>query len=498
MGDEYGALVKNKTFSLVPRSPDANIVRAIWLFKHKTGPDGTIRRHKARVVANGKSQEAGLDYDETFSPVVKPVMIRTVLHLALHNDWEVHHLDVKNAFLHGKLEETVYMHQPPGMVDPTKPNHVCKLNKALYGLKQAPRAWNARFSQFVAKLGFTKSCSDTSLYVYDKGKDRAYILLYVDDILLTASSPRLRETIASKLKQEFEMSDNGKLTYFLGVKVDHKAGGMFLSQSSYAKEILLRANMQDCKPIATPVDLKSKLSATDGDKVDDPTLYRSIAGALQYLTLTRPDIQYAVHQLCLFMHDPRLSHFLAMKRVLQYLQGTLDHGLQLHKSSSMSLTAYTDADWAGCPDTRRSTSGYCIYLGDNLVSWSSKRQETASRSSSEAEYKGVANAVAETCWIRNLLLELKCPITSATLVYCDNVSAVYLSNNPVKHQRTKHVEIDIHFVREKVAMGQVRVLHVPSTSQYADIFTKGLPSSLFNEFKSSLSVQPPDDKTEGG
>lgn len=198
------------------------------------------------------------------------------------------------------------------------------------------------------------------------------------------------------------------------------------------------------------------------------------------------------------MHDPRLSHFLAMKRVLRYLQDKIDHGVQLHKSSSMSLTAYTGADWAGCPDTRRSTSGYCIYLGDNLVSWSSKRQETVSRSSSEAEYKGVANAVAETCWIRNLLLELKCPITSATLVYCDNVSVVYLSNNPVKHQRTKHVEINIHFVREKVAMGQVRVLHVPSTSQYADIFTKGLPSSLFNDFKSSLSVQPPDDKTEGG
>ena len=181
-----------------------------------------------------------------------------------------------------------------------------------------------------------------------------------------------------------------------------------------------------------------------------------------------------------------------MKRVLRYLQRTLSHGLKLHKTSSTSLTAYTDADWAGCPDTRRSTSGYCIYRGDNLVSWSSKRQDTVSRSSSEAEYKGVANAVAETCYIRNLLLELKVPITAATLVYCDNVSAVYLSNNPVKHQRTKPVEIDIHFVREKVAMGQVRVLHVPSSSQYDDIFTKGLPTSLFNEFKHSLSVRAPD------
>ncbi|XP_048627364.1 uncharacterized mitochondrial protein AtMg00810-like [Brassica napus] len=294
------------------------------------------------------------------------------------------------------------------------------------------------------------------------------------------------------------MSDDGKLKYFLGIKVDYNGDGMLLSQTAYAKDILIRASMQECNPVSTPVDLKSKLSQDSGDKVDDPTLYRSLAGALQYLTLTRPDIQYAVQQLCLFMHDPRASHLNALKRVLRYLKGTITDGLQLYKSSTTTLTAYTDADWAGCPDTRRSTSGYCIFLGSNLVSWSSKRQDTVSRSSAEAEYKGVANVVAETCWIRNLLLELKFPISTATLVYCDNISAVYLSTNPVKHQRTKHVEIDIHFVREKVAMGQVRVLHVPSSSQFADIFTKGLPTSLFNEFKTSLSVRRPNDKTEGG
>lgn len=498
MTDEYGALVKNKTFSLVTRPHNANIVRSMWLYKHKLGADGTVTRHKSRLVANGKSQEQGLDYDETFSPVVKPVTIRSVLHLALQRDWEVHHLDVKNAFLHGTLDETVYMHQPPGMADKSKPNHVWKLEKALYGLKQAPRAWNGRFSSYVEQLGFTKSSSDNSLFIYSKGKNIAYLLLYVDDILLTASSPALRQHITTLLNKEFEMSDDGKLKYFLGIKVDYNGDGMLLSQTAYAKDILIRASMQECNPVSTPVDLKSKLSQDSGDKVDDPTLYRSLAGALQYLTLTRPDIQYAVQQLCLFMHDPRASHLNALKRVLRYLKGTITDGLQLYKSSTTTLTAYTDADWAGCPDTRRSTSGYCVFLGSNLVSWSSKRQDTVSRSSAEAEYKGVANVVAETCWIRNLLLELKCPISTATLVYCDNISAVYLSTNPVKHQRTKHVEIDIHFVREKVAMGQVRVLHVPSSSQFADIFTKGLPTSLFNEFKTSLSVRRPNDKTEGG
>ncbi|GKB72794.1 retrovirus-related pol polyprotein from transposon TNT 1-94 [Tanacetum coccineum] len=218
----------------------------------------------------------------------------------------------------------------------------------------------------------------------------------------------------------------------------------------------------------------------------------SLAGALQYLTFTRPDISYAVQQVCLYMRDPRAPHFTALKRILRYVRGTLTFGLQIHASTTAQLTAYTDADWAGCPVTRRSTSGYCVFLGDNLLSWSAKRQVTLSRSSAEAEYRGVANVVAETAWIRNLLLELHAPLTTATLVYCDNVSAVYLTTNPVQHQRTKHIEIDIHFVRDYVASGQVRVLHIPSRFQYADIFTKGLPSALFCDFRSNpppLNIQ---------
>ena len=266
---------------------------------------------------------------------------------------------------------------------------------------------------------------------------------------------------------------------------------MFLSQHNYVADILHRAAMTNCNPCLTPVDTKAKLAPDDGKPIADPTLYRSLAGALQYLTFTRPDIAFAVQQVCLFMHDPREAHFLALKRILRYLKGTIKHGLQLNKSSITDLVAYSDADWAGCPSTRRSTSGYCVFLGDSLISWSSKRQDTVSRSSAEAEYRGVANAVAETTWLRNLFYELGIPLAKATIVYCDNVSAIYLSSNPVKHQRTKHVEIDIHFVRERVSLGHVRVLHVPTQQQYADIFTKGLPSPLFIEFRSSLSIREP-------
>jgi hypothetical protein len=286
------------------------------------------------------------------------------------------------------------------------------------------------------------------------------------------------------------MKDLGPLHHFLGISITRTTSTLHLSQRQYILDILSRAGMRDCHPVPTPIDTKSKLSASSGSPYPDPFHYRSLAGALQYITLTRPDISYAVQQICLHMHDPRDSHYQLIKRILRYLHGTLDLGLTLHSTSSHALTAYSDADWAGCPDTRRSTSGFCVYLGDNLVSWSSRRQPTVSRSSAEAEYRGVAAVVAETCWMRHLLQELQRPVHKATVVYCDNVSAVYLSANPVQHRRTKHIEIDIHFVREKVAIGAVRVLHVPSTSQYAYIFTKGLPTALFQEFQSSLHVSP--------
>nr|XP_051187754.1 uncharacterized mitochondrial protein AtMg00810-like [Lolium perenne]XP_051187755.1 uncharacterized mitochondrial protein AtMg00810-like [Lolium perenne] len=294
------------------------------------------------------------------------------------------------------------------------------------------------------------------------------------------------------------MTDLGELHHFLGINVHRNTAGLFLSQQQYTLEILDRAKMLHCNPIATPIDTRSKLSAHDGVPFHDPPLYRSLAGALQYLTLTRPDIAYTVQQICLFMHAPRTSHFQLIKRVLRYLRGTSHYGLQLFPSSSHDLTAYSDADWAGCPDTRKSTSGFCVFLGQNLVSWSSKRQPTVSRSSAKAEYRAVANCIAESCWLRQLLTELHHPPRRATIVFCDNVSAMYMSTNPVQHQRTKHVEIDLHFIRDRVALGEVKVLHVPTTSQFADVFTKGLPSVVFSEFRSSLNIVPTDVQTAGG
>ncbi|GJV25719.1 ribonuclease H-like domain-containing protein [Tanacetum coccineum] len=470
MQDEYNALINNKTWTLVPRPPDINIVCCMWLFRLKYLADGTPSRYKARLVANGSTRIEGADVDETFSPVMKPGTIRTVLSLATSRHWPIHQIDVKNAFLHGDLSETVYMHQPQELRDHDHPDYVCLLQWSLYGLKQAPRAWFQRFSSYITRVGFSHSRCDSSLFICRQGTNTAYLLLYVDDIVLTASSEGLLQRIIHSLHQEFAMTDLDPLNYFLGISVTRDSLGLFLSQKKYAVKILERAHMVTCNPCRTPIDTESKLGC-DCASVSDLTLYRSLAGSLQYLTFTRSDISYAVQQVCLYMHDPREPHFSALKRILRYVQGTLDYGLQLFSSSTTDLVAYSDADWAGCPTTRRSTLGYCVFLCNNLLSWSSKRQRMLSHSSAEAEYHGVANAVAETCWLRNLLRELHSPLSSATLVYYDNINLV--------------------------AARHVRVFHVPSRYQFSDIFTKGLPSTLFEEFRSSLSVRSPPTPTAG-
>ncbi|GJX73988.1 ribonuclease H-like domain-containing protein [Tanacetum coccineum] len=320
---EANTLIKNNTWTLVPRSTDTNIVRCMWLFRHKYLADGTISRCKDRLVANGSTQLEGIDVDETFSP-----------------------LDVNNAFLHDDLSEMVYMHQPLGFQDSKHPDYVCLLQRSLYGIKQAPRAWFQRFASYITRVGFHHSHCDSSLFIYRQETDTAYLLLYVDDIVFTASFETLLQHIISSLHQEFSMTDLGSLNYFLGIFVTRNSSGMFLFQRKYATDILEPVGMVSCNYSRTLVDTESKLG-DDGDPVSDTTLYRSLAGSPQYLTFTRPDISNAVQQVCFYMHDPREPHFLALKWVLRYVRGTLDYGLQLFSSSTTYLVAYSDADLAG-------------------------------------------------------------------------------------------------------------------------------------------------------
>ncbi|KAB2632865.1 hypothetical protein D8674_029112 [Pyrus ussuriensis x Pyrus communis] len=350
----------------------------------------------------------GLDFSETFSPVAKPTTIRILLSFAVSYDWFVHQLDVSNAFLHGTLKEDVYMVQPPGFVDQSKPTHVCKLQRSLYGLKQAPRA-----CLFIKK--------DSTI---------TFILVYVDDIIITGSSPTVCQSIITQLQTMFPVKDLGDIHYFLGIEVHRSAKGLFLHQSKYALDLLKKSDMIGVKPCSTP----------------------------------------------------------AVKRILRYLKGTLNFGLWLTKGPQY-LTAWSDADWAGCPVDRRSTSGYCVFLGPNLISWSAKKQCTVARSSTEAEYRSLAHTAAELSWVCQVLQDLSFPLLKTPAIFCDNKSAIALAFNPVFHARTKHVEIDYHYIREKVLYGKVSVHHVASLLQIADIFTKSLPSARFAELASKLSVR---------
>ncbi|GJR81438.1 ribonuclease H-like domain-containing protein [Tanacetum coccineum] len=348
MLDEYNALITNGTWVLIPRLANISVVRSMWLFKHKFHADGSLSRYKACLVANGRTLQQGIDCDETFSLVVKLVTIRTVLSLAV---------------------------RPLRFADPAHPDYVCHLQRSLYGLKQTSRAWFQRFASYATRVGFEHNKTDSSLFIFHHETDIAYLILYVDDIILRTSSTTFLQWVISSLHVEFSMTDLGSLNYFLGISAQRTLTGMFLSQSKYAEEILERAHMQHCNPCWTPVDTESKLGP-DGDPVSDSTLYRSLA-------------------VCLYTHDPREPHFAALKRILPYVRG---------------------------PVTRRSTSGYYIFLRDILLSWSAKRQVTLSRSSVEAEYKGLANVVDETAWIHNLLLELHAPLTlRVTHVYCYKV-----------------------------------------------------------------------------
>lgn len=369
---------------------------------------------------------------------------------------------------------------------------MCKLHKALYGLKQAPRAWYEMLSKSLIQQGFHNSLADSSLFIYSKNQDLVYVLVYVDDILITGNNSSLVQQIIAGLGSKFAIKDLGSLHYFLGIEVLKVSDGLVLSQTKYAQDILQKAGMVDCRPCASPSSLKAPSSSVTDFLFANPELYRTIVGSLQYLTLTRPDISFSVNAVGQHMHQPMDSDFTSVKRILRYIQGSLQQGLHFTKGS-LHLSAFTDADWAGDSTDRRSTGGYCIFLGPNLISWSAKKQATVARSSTEAEYKALANTTAEVMWLSQLLKDLHVSVPYAPVLWCDNVSAIALASNPIFHARTKHVEVDFHFIREKVLHKQLVIKFVPSQFQTADIFTKPLTIGRFQFLKDKLrlSFLPP-------
>ena len=376
----------------MPPRRGKNLIDCKWVFRIKRKSNGSIDRYKARLVAKGFKQRYGIDYEDTFSPVVKAATICLVLSIALSRGWSLRQLDVQNAFLHGILEEEVYMKQPPGFVNKNSPLHVCKLDKALYGLKQAPRAWYSRLSQKLQTLGFVPSKSDTSLFIYNRSNTSIFVLIYVDDIIVTSSSDEAITGLLKDLSAEFALKDLGDLHFFLGIEVKKHEDGLHLSQKKYATDLVRRVGLQGCKPSPTLLSSSEKLSLTEEEPLNqkDSTNYRSLVGALQYLTLTKPDISFAINKVCQFLHAPTTVHWTAAKRIVRYVKNTMNLGLTFNKSSSTLVSVFSDSDWARCIDDRCSTSEFAVFFGPNIISWCAKKQATISRSNTEVAYKALA------------------------------------------------------------------------------------------------------------
>ncbi|PKU87871.1 Retrovirus-related Pol polyprotein from transposon TNT 1-94 [Dendrobium catenatum] len=382
------------------------------------------------------------------------------------------------------------MRQPIGFEDPTQPDAICRLHKSLYGLKQAPRQWFQKLTTTLHSRGFRFSRSDPSLLIYTKLHVQIYLLIYVDDILVTGNDPSQIQQLLQHLHTEFALKQLGQISLFLGIQVIRTNNGFFLSQAHYAQQLLQEVGLSNCKPAPTPITPASKHQTDNTKPFPDVTLYHRLAGSLQYLSIPRPDIAFATNQVCQHMQSPTETDFQHIKRIFRYIKGTATYDLPI-LTGDTNLSTFTDANWASDHTDRKSISGFCTFMGPNLISWSVKKQVTVAKSSTEVEYRALSAATSDVLWIRRLAEELQLHQPSPTNIYCDNLSAIAIAKNPVFHARTKHIEIDFHFIRQQIANGSISIQHIPSQDQVADILTKPFSSSRFEFLCSKLSIRSP-------
>ncbi|GJT94161.1 retrovirus-related pol polyprotein from transposon TNT 1-94 [Tanacetum coccineum] len=435
---------------LVPPSDNIKPLTLKWLFKNKHDEENTVIRNKTRLVVRGYRQEEGIDFEESFAPVARMEAIRIFLAYAAHKSFTVFQMDVKTAFLHGTLKEDVYVCQPEGFIDADHPSHVYKLKKALYGLKQAPRAWYDELSTFLLQNHFFKGTIDPTLF----------IRRFDDDILVPLQNV-----------------DDEEMTFFLGLQVNQSPCGIFINQSNYVLEILKKYGMETCDPIGTPMEIKDRLDLDQNGSLVDATKYHSMIGALMYLTSSRLDIVHATYLCARYQAKPTEKHLKEVKRIFRYHWGTVNMGLWYTNDSGFELTGFSDADYAGCKDTFKSTFSGSQFLGENMVSWSSKKQDCIVK----AEYVSLSPCCTQVLWMRTQLTDYGFPFNKIP-IYCDSKSAIAISCNSIQHSRTKHIAVRYHFIKEHVEKGTIELYFVKTDYQLADLFTKALPVGIDSRF----------------
>ena len=498
---EIKSLSKNNTWTVLKKNDTMNLVTTKWVFKKKRNEHGVVVRYKARLVARGFTQEYGIDYTETFAPVLKMKTLRMMIALSSTPNRQLVQLDVTTAFLNADVHEDIYITVPDGVTART--DEVLKLRKALYGLKQAPREWNSTISShFTDNLQFERCKKDTCIYVkQSKTKHTIMIGLFVDDIVISYDKQDEVEVARMKIAmmKKFEMSDMGVMKHILGLRITYRDDCTYVDQQTYINDKITHFQQNNSTPTSTPGD--ANVALDDGAAAADTHEYRSLVGSLIYAsTETRPDITHATNIISRYMTKPTINHLRAARKIFRYLNGCNNLALRFSNNdltNSVNITAYCDADWGGDKSDRKSTTGYCVFVNDNLISWCTKKQQTVALSTAEAELMAMVEVAKEVEWLIQMLKEMKYNVNTPATIYSDNQSAVKIAHNDIDHDRTKHIDIKYYYIRELITNGSVAVTWVSTDRQTADIFTKPLAFPSFNRHRHVLlSLLHPSNKQQ--
>ena len=506
--DEFKALFDNDTFKLTFLPKDRKAIGCTWAFKVKPDSQDRIEKFKARLCAQGFTQVEGVDYRETFAPVVRSNTTRVMAAICAVKGFKIYSYDVKSAYLNAPVDEEIYMKIPPGYHEYITKNKldkltqqynsgmVLQLNKSLYGLKQSGRNWDQLFTKWLLGKQFSQSKVDPSLFFKIDFKLDNYIVIskYVDDLNLFTNDEKAKVQFEAALRDAFKITILGELNWSLGINIrQNNDNSISFQQTKYINNILDRYNMSDANPCITPMTL-DKLTKDDCPKLGSKEQqdmknvpYRHAIGSLLYVsTWTRPEISYAVQKCAAYVENPGMNHWTAIKRIMRYLKGTITDGITFKPDTSLILTGYCDADWGGDTDSRKSITGYIFKLGGGVITWRARKQPTVALSTAEAEYMSLSEATQEAIYLRQLLNELGYRQTEPTIIYIDNQSAIKIAENPVQHQRTKHIDIKHHFIRSSVEKKDIVLQYLPTNEMPADILTKSLPGPQFNKLKATI------------
>jgi hypothetical protein len=488
---ELDLLTEMGTWTLVPLPRDVKPIANKWVFIKKRNKKGDVIRHRARLVAKGCAQRPGYDYMETYSPVIRMDTLRAILALVPAYNLKIQQMDVKGAYLNGILQETIYMRQPEGCEDGT--GRVCRMIKTLYGLKQAGREWNKQLDQKLKSCGYKPLRSDACAYVRREKSEIAILTIWVDDTLLFASSDIMMDHMKTSLRSKWQVTDLGEPTKIVGIEITVTNDSVKISQRKYIESVLRKEGMLDANAVGMPMEPKIKLVPNPKDNAPNRSnSYAQLIGELHYISnSTRPDIAYAVNKLASYTANPSLEHYTAVKRILRYLAGTTDYGItyKAHTTTTNNnfFYGYSDAAYANSEDSK-STSGYVFLAAGGAITWRSKKQTTVALSSTESEYVALSEAGREATWLRTLYNELGFSQDLPILIKGDNEGSITLTRDPQHHNRTKHIDIRHHYVRELVEKKIIDIHSCRDPEQTADILTKPLPKPKHNRHRTEMGV----------